>query len=252
MAGWPTGDKLYKQIREICGPRVLLGFSRGKDAIGAALPLMQHFDDVVPIYMSLIPGLEFVQESIDYFERKLFKRKVYVVPHPNLFRMLQHWTFQDYEGFHIVNKLPFPRWTYEDVRQHVIEQEGLPKNTYIATGVRTADSVTRLTALRRNGPITSSKHTFHAIYDWKKDQLLGEITKAGIRLPVDYSIWGRTLDGIDARFMLPLRHHLPEDYERACTWFPLIPADIERYERIRAMQGEPTGAEQLAALQRGN
>jgi hypothetical protein len=238
MAGWPTGERLYAQVREICGPRIILGFSRGKDAIAAALPLMRYFDEVIPVYYDPLPGLEFVAENIDYFERKLFGRKIHVVPHPNFFRMLKNFVFQDYEGFYIIDQIPFQRWTHEDVRRHVIKLEGLPENTYSATGVRTADSVTRLTALKRNGPITASKHTFHAIWDWKKAQLLDEITRSGVKLPVDYALWGRTLDGIDARFMIPLKRHMPGDYRRACGWFPFIEADIIRYERIRRDQGQ--------------
>lgn len=236
---WPAGKALADKIKGIQGhSRIILGFSRGKDAIGAGIELMKHFDEVIPVYYDPLPGLELTSESIDYYERKLFKRKIHVFPHHNFLRMLKNSVAQSYEGFYLMQQLPFPRWSIEDVRRTVCELEGLPDLTFQATGVRSADSVTRMTALRKHGPVTMSKRTVHIIWDWKKDRLIEEMQRAKIRLPIDYAIWGRTLDGIDARFMLPMRHHLPEDFKRACLWFPLIPADIIRYERIRREQGQ--------------
>ncbi len=236
MREWLAGPALYEHMREVSGPRVLLGFSRGKDSIGAALALREHFDEVVPFYMTKLPGISMVKESLAYYERHLFKRKIHVVPHPAFFKMLQGSVFQDYNGFHIISQIPFPRWTFEDVRRYICKLEGLSDATFTTTGVRSADSLARWTAMSRHGPITVSRHTFHPIWDWKKARLLEEITKSGLKLPVDYLIWGRTFDGIGARFMIPLRDNFPDDYKIACAWFPHIPTDILRWERMRAEQ----------------
>lgn len=47
----------------------LLAFSCGKDAVAAWLAIREHFDEVVPYYLYLVPALDFVNESIDYYER---------------------------------------------------------------------------------------------------------------------------------------------------------------------------------------
>ena len=94
----------------------------------------------------------------------------------------------------------------------------------------------RRTVISRHGPITVSKHTFHPIWDWKKARLLEEIERAGLKLPVDYLIWGRTFDGIGARFTIPLRETFPDDYALACAYFPHIPADIERMRSEQAQE----------------
>ncbi len=52
------------------------------------------------------------------------------------------------------------------------------------------------------------------------------IERHGIKLPVDYEMFGRSFDGIDWRFVEPLRKHLPEDYERLRFWFPLVEMDF--------------------------
>ncbi|MEQ1694761.1 MAG: hypothetical protein ABL901_02875 [Hyphomicrobiaceae bacterium] len=239
---WPTGKKLFDEIKRLQGHgKVILAFSRGKDAIAAAVGILDHFDEVIPVYYDPMPGLDLTAESIHYFEQKLFGRKIHIVPHPNMMRMLKNYVFQDPTGFFVANAIDWPRWTHELVRQHICRIEKLPSETYQATGVRAADSVTRRTALIKHGPITPSKHTFHCVWDWNKERVIKEINARGIRMPEDYSIWGRTLDGVDARFMIPLRQHRPADYERVRTMFPFIEADIMRYERIRAEQAHMRG-----------
>ncbi len=238
----PVGKELFKRIKDIQGHgRIILAFSRGKDAIAAAAGILDHFDEVIPVYYDPMPGLDLTAESIHYFERKLFGRKIHIVPHPNLFRMLKNYVFQDPFGFFVAINVEWPKWSHELVRQYICRIESLPFGTFQATGVRAADSVTRRTALMKHGPITVSKHTFHCVWDWNKDRVIAEINARGIKLPDDYRIWGRTLDGVDARFMIPLKQHRPDDYARVKAMFPFIDADCIRYERIRADQAHLRG-----------
>lgn len=243
----PRGRELFERIFELQGHRkIILGFSRGKDAIAAAIECRKWCEGVVPVYYETgCPGLEFVRRSLAYYEKHLFKRRIHVVPHPNTMRMIKNGVFQDWYGFHAVDLLGvdtprgdrvWPKWSHEDVRRWICKVERLPLDTFSATGVRAADSVTRRTAIAKNGPITASKRAAHVIWDWNKERMLREIGEAQIKLPVDYKIWGRTLDGVDARFMIPMRDHLPRDYERLKLWFPLLEADCIRYERIRREQ----------------
>lgn len=39
---------------------------------------------------------------------------------------------------------------------------------------------------------------------------------------------GRSFDGIDYRFLKPIRDHMPADYERILEWFLLADLDIAR------------------------
>ena len=64
------------------------------------------------------------------------------------------------------------------------------------------------------------------IYDWQKHEVMDAITQAGIPLPVDYEWFGRSFDGIDRRFLEPLRNHAPEDYQRVLDWFPLADTQL--------------------------
>ena len=66
------------------------------------------------------------------------------------------------------------------------------------------------------------------IADWLKQEVMDAIDGAGIKLPIDYEIFGRSFDGIDCRFTEPMRKHLPDDYERLRQWFPLMETDLIR------------------------
>jgi len=55
------------------------------------------------------------------------------------------------------------------------------------------------------------------------------ISKAGCGLSSEYEMFGRSFDGIDARFLQPMRERYPEDYQRVLDWFPL--ADLDLYRR---------------------
>jgi hypothetical protein len=45
----------------------------------------------------------------------------------------------------------------------------------------------------------------------------------------EYEWFGRSFDGIDWRFLAPIKQHAPDDYARILDWFPL--ADLEVFCR---------------------
>lgn len=74
MANPLSGIKTIQKVREM-QDKTLLAFSTGKDAIAAWLAIREHFDEVIPYYLYLIPDLEFVEESLAYYE-KFFGTKI--------------------------------------------------------------------------------------------------------------------------------------------------------------------------------
>lgn len=48
-------------------------------------------------------------------------------------------------------------------------------------------------------------------------------------LPPDYELFGRSFDGLDMRFMKPLREKRPKDFEVVKQWCPFIEADEKRW-----------------------
>lgn len=76
-------EDLCKAVSAAHDGRCLLAFSTGKDAIGAYIQLRRHFTDIIPFYLYLVPGLEFVEESLDYYEG-ILGRRILRLPHPSI------------------------------------------------------------------------------------------------------------------------------------------------------------------------
>ncbi len=227
--------ELRRYVRETFGPEVLLGFSRGKDAIAAWIAMDSQWDRIVPVYHYLIPGLEFEEESLTYFE-KAFGSKIIRLPAPATYRMLRNLTFQAPENCSIVEGFNLPTYAYSDLWDHV-RQLANAAGAIAATGTRAAESAVRRMCVRKHGALNPTKREFWAIYDWKMDDVVAAITKRGLKLPVEYRYFGRSFDGIDYRFMAPMKKHFPRDYARILEFFPLLELDLKRREYAKRHAG---------------
>lgn len=226
MPGILSGNDCIAHIRSQTDT-ILLAFSCGKDSIAAWLECRKHFPRIVPYYMYLIPGLEFVERSLTYYE-EWFGCRIMRYPHPTLYHWLSQGTFQAPERIPVIRRFGLPTPDYSDLQQIMRDYLALGPTCYTASGVRAVDSPQRMMALRKYGPISESKKQFFPVWDWNKARLLSEITSAGINLPVDYRIFGRSFDGLDYRFLAPIKQHFPADYARIIDWFPLAQLELHR------------------------
>jgi len=217
---------------------VILSFSCGKDSIAAWLQLRRYFKRIEPVYLYLVPDLEFIERSLAYYE-SWFNCKIMRVPHPSFFRMMDNFVFQAPENLSVIDDLDPPVPDYEYTFARVKETLGLPDETMTALGVRAVDSPMRMTAIRKYGAVNWNKSTFYPVYDWNKERLVNEIKGAGVRLPVDYRLWGRSFDGLDYRFTKGLRDTFPNDYKRILEFFPLAEVEILRMQYREAHYAQP-------------
>ena len=231
-------DRIYLDSEECCkavrretGHVAMLAFSRGKDAIATWLQLRRFFDEVRPIWFYLVPGLEFEEESVDYFER-VFQTNIRKLPHPSVNRLLNSLVFQPPGNCAVIEAAQLPEFTYAEAFAEYAEDLGLPEDLPYATGVRATDSPMRRISYMKHGLWRRGKHMWLPIGDWNKARTLQAIKDAGIELPVDYQWFKRSFDGIDYRFIAPLRQHAPRDFQRVLEFFPLIEADLFRYEKM--------------------
>ena len=221
-----------QQVADLTPHRqALLAFSRGKDAWGAWLAARDHLD-LHPYHLYLVPGLEFEEEYMAYAERVL-GRRIIRLPHPGLYRMLNNLVFQPHERIDTIFAAGLPNFTYDDVMAAARKVAGIPDDAFTADGVRAADSPMRRIALTRSQGVNLGSRKFSPCWDWNKARLLDELTRAGIRLPVDYKLFSRTFDGIDLRFLIKVRAAFPRDYQRILDWFPLADMEIYRYEQAQ-------------------
>lgn len=234
----PDSVATRKAIRADLGPKVALAFSCGKDSTAAWLALRAEGFEVVPVYKFLVPGLAFVERSLAYYEG-VFGAKILRTPHPSLFRWLRESTYQAPERVAWVDELLTREPTHEETVAWALARGGHSTDLWIATGVRAADSPVRRVAVTKHGSINPKTRSFMAVWDWNKARVLDEIRTSGVKLPVDYKIWGRSFDGLDTRFLVPLASAYPEDYRRILEWFPLAELEVLRHgwRQARESQG---------------
>ena len=213
--------------RDLAGQTVLLAFSRGKDSIAAWLALRDAGVHVVPYHLYLVPGLEWVTESLAYYE-DWFGTPILNLPHPSLYRWLANLVFQPPERCSLIEATQIVVPTYANVNAMIREHFQLPADTWVCDGVRAADSPNRRTALASHGPVNEGLRTQKVVWDWRKQHVTDAIRAAGVELPPDYAWFGRSFDGLDRRFLDPIRRHAAADYARILEWFPLADLELHR------------------------
>lgn len=227
IKGQPTSSEVLSRLKAQDDP-IILCFSCGKDSIATWVALEEAGIDFVPVYLWYVPHLRFVDEELAYFERTLGK-EIHTYPHPSFYRWLNALVAQSPERIRVIEAAQLPEPTYAQLWDLVREDLGMP-NAWLADGVRAADSIVRRASFVRHGVIKEAAHKVSPIADWLKGEVLDALDRRGVALPIDYEIWGRSFDGLDYRFIGPMREHLPDDYELLKAWFPLIEADIVRNE----------------------
>lgn len=244
-----TGEQAIAEVRAI-NPVAMISFSRGKDAIAAYLAIRDQFERVVPYTYYVVPGLEFVEESLRYYE-KLMGCHIKRMPSPNFYKMLKNCIYQPPDRVSLIASMDLELFDHDDVQFAVASDEGLDyESCFNAVGMRAKDSMMRALYFQRNGPINYTRKVFYPVFDWGKDRLMSTIKGAGWKLPIDYTIWTSSFDGLYLAYLFKLKHHFPRDYQRILHFFPLAELEIYRYEAAVAagtqpgLKDYPTGATQ--------
>lgn len=233
---YTSSAELCEKMAAECDTAIL-AFSTGKDSLAAWLQMRRYFKRIVPYYCYFVPGLAFVEDSLKYYE-DFFGCHIYRLPHRSFFRFLRYAVNQPpYRVPVIENAGVADEETYNDetIGQIIRTCAKLPEGAYAGTGVRMADSPYRRIAIQTHGAINHNAKRFFPVYDWKKEDMLQAFDEAGVKLPVDYKIFGRTWDGLDYRFIKPLSEAFPDDYAKVIDWYPFSDLDIARREGFDAI-----------------
>jgi 3'-phosphoadenosine 5'-phosphosulfate sulfotransferase (PAPS reductase)/FAD synthetase len=223
----------YSNADEICklmakeNDTIMLSFSMGKVSIASWLFAKKHFKKIIPVYFYGIPNLEFIKKQVDYFEN-YFDTKIIQLPHPTLVDQLNYGLFMGINEIRIINRLQFPDVKYDSFFDLLREKYG---EMYVAIGNRACDNVQRYTSFITHGAINRNRRTFWPVFDFTDSHVLQIIQENNVKLPIDYKMFGKTFDGMQERFLLPLKNEFPEDFERIKAIFPLVELELLRYER---------------------
>jgi len=230
----PTSEATMAEVAAI-NPVCMISFSRGKDAIAAYLHLRDSglFERIVPYTYYVVPGLEFVEESLHYYER-LMGCRIKRMPSPRFRAMLGNLVFQPPDRLNVIAAMELEAISHNDVQEFVALDEGLDYETcYNAVGTRAKDSMQRALYFQKNGSINHTRRTFYPVWDWDKKRLMDKIRDSGWKLPVDYKIFTSSFDGLYLAYLYQVKKHFPMDYQRILHFFPLAELEIYRYEASR-------------------
>jgi hypothetical protein len=217
--------KLRDTIRQD-GDRVLLSFSTGKDSLAAWLVLRDAGFKVTPFYMQLIPDLQFVERSLRYYE-DFFGVHIYRTLHPSFAVYFLNLWLQPPHRKEAIDRIGFYEFDYGDVEYDVKRTAGLPETAWTAVGLRRAESLARRSRIPQCG-YSAALRKFYPVAEYTKDDLIRVLRKANVKLPVDYTLFGRSFDGLDYQYLRPIRDKFPEDYRRILKWHPLAGAEFHR------------------------
>lgn len=224
----PSSQKVI-EIMKGKSDKVLLSFSCGKDSIVAWLAIRDHFH-IYPFYLYVVPDLEFINESLAYYE-KFFGVKIPQYPHYSCYAHMSSCVFQPPHRVPVIDAIGFPSVTFDEIRKDVAEDYGLPSDTWYASGVRASDSLNRRASFKTHGPFTHSKSVFYPVWDVRKCGLVKMLKLSKVKLPIDYWIFGKSFDGQDFRFLYPIKKYFPKDYAKILEVFPMADLEIWRYEQ---------------------
>ena len=148
-----------------------------------------------------------------------------------MYRALRGYTLQPPPRWPIIDELTLPNPTKEEMRALVLEHDAGVKNPeglYNAVGIRATDGVVRYTTVRKHGAIIEHTKIFYPIWDWRKGYLMQRIKQAGLKLPADYAMFGRSFDGVHMEYITHIKAKYPKDYRTILDWFPLANLDLVR------------------------
>jgi hypothetical protein len=229
----PRGPSWWRELADDQGgDAFVLAFSGGKDSVAMALALQAEGYDLYPVAYIEVPGLSFIDDTLNYYERTLFNgRRIVRALHPNTANHLMAGEMQPPHRLAVCEAMSFDM-TDVDIQQRVVVENKLPEDTMAAVAIRANDNMFRRKIIAVNGPVAVKKNQFYAIWDWGIDRMIEIINKSGLSLASDYLIWPHNFTS-HPRFYVMLKEHFPDDWKRLLEWFPLAEAEVFRYERMR-------------------
>lgn len=233
MEGVRSSAAIRQELIE-SGDDVLLAFSTGKDSISAWLAMLDSGmppERIHPYYLYAVPkpGLQFINDTLDYFE-DFFQRRIVRYPHPSVYRFFYNFIFQPPQRRAVIEAARLPEIDYPDVTDAIQEDLGIGPGLWILDGVRATDSIIRRISIKRHGPMKFDSRKVSPIWDWRVQDVRNAMAFHNVKWPIDYEMFGRSWDGLDRRFTEPISRRFPEDYETLKFWFPLIEMELFRDE----------------------
>ncbi|GCF92486.1 hypothetical protein NRIC_03770 [Enterococcus florum] len=198
---------------------ILVGLSTGKDSIVTYDLCTKYFKNVYPYFMYLVPGLEFQERTLRYYE-KLYRNEIIRMPHFELSDFYRYGSFRPADPY---VKIVSITEQYDYLRL----QTGAH---WIACGERIADSIVRRAMIKQSGSIDLKRGRMYPIAEWNKKEILHYIKQNKLYLSPENKKLGFSFRSLEGSELAAIKSLFPADYEKILHFFPLAGAAVKRFE----------------------
>ena len=206
-------------LQEQVTDTVILSFSMGKDSIAALDLAYKHFEHVFPFFMYLVPGLEFQERDLRWYEHR-YNTHIIRVPHFEDSEFYRYGSFREPDETVPVVKIG-------DIYASIREQTGAE---WIVGGEKIADSIVRRPMLKRSGCIDEGRGRFYPLIDWHKADVLKYIKLNRLYMPKFQRELGFSFHSLAGKELSVIKRVYPSDYQRILQFFPEAEAGVIQYE----------------------
>jgi sulfate adenylyltransferase subunit 2 len=214
-----------KSVSQFSEKAILFHSAAGKDSI-VLLDLMHpYFNEIVCVYMYIVPELEHINKYIGYAESK-YNVKFLQTPH----FALNSYIKSGYMGIKKNEKITQPNLSH--ITDRVKLKYGID---WAFFGFKQSDSMNRRLMLRtyEQNAINYKNKKCYPLSEWKNKDVLKYIESKQLINPIHYGgisqSSGTSID--DINFLLYCKKFYPNDYKQILSYFPLAEITVYKYEQ---------------------
>lgn len=190
--------------------------------------MRKFFTDIRPFYRMTVPGLKFIERNLAYYEQ-FFGTPITRIPGEFFWNSVDQGIFMPHDRLEWLRKQTIYRELDVETVRSVMREHIGHEDAWVGVGWKRMDTIARAFAMKRKGPVDEDEGVFYPVFDWSSSDIEREVKAAGVKLPIDYELFGRSFDSFRGRFLVPIKKHFPEDYEQIKKFFPLVDLELLRF-----------------------
>jgi|GEM_PF-4790126 len=214
-------SRLLKELPAIAEKQQVLSFSCGADSVACLIRMRYWGMRPKMFYLEFLPGLPMVENYLKYIEDK-FGEPIIRLPGKHFLSFMVNGQLQKpgvgARLFEDAMESGFNVPKSSDINDVVME--AFPDHM-MSLGLRVSDGIFRAKKLRERGPVEWEKNEWYPVADCFRSDIVSIIENAGVKLPVDYRLFGRSFEAIRYSVSPYIREHCPKTWAVIEEHFPL-------------------------------
>lgn len=206
---------------------VIVSYSGGKESAVTLDLCARHFKTIHIFFMWQVSGLSF-QEAVLKWAEKHYGAEIYRIPHWELSHFYQR-------GVYVKPDRSVKTIGIQDVYAHV---RAAFDCRWISAGERCKDSTMRNAMIKKSGSIDPKRGRFFPLAYWSKEHVMRYIAQHGLKVSPESRLLGHSFRSLDAKDLMAVKEHYPDDFAKVLQAFPECEAAIAR-ERMYGKDKAP-------------